>query len=180
MIEPTSRDVPAEGVVREWLKSRDSSALASRISLFENMVGGLQPILSAMSKEIGRLALSGAHVDVDAMISTRIDETPAPSVDIDEQDDFGEMPEMGMPTISVQTLLAALSNTRLLPAGYEVRPLNEHDFAVVDLETRAPMRATLSRGFYAEHYDHTEFWTPDSPIFPSEGVSRHKEHAGAD
>lgn len=157
---------------KDTVETQVYTALASRISLFENMVGGLQPILSAMSKEIGRLALSGVHVDVDAIINTRIDETPAPSVDIDEQDDFGEMPAMGVPTISVQTLLAALRNTRLLPAGYEVRPLNEHDFAVADPETRAPMRATLSRSFYAEHYDHTEFWTPGSPIFPLEGVPR--------
>lgn len=155
---------------KDTVETQVYTALASRISLFENMVGGLQPILSAMSKEIGRLALSGASVDVDALVSSRMDETPPPSVDIDEQDDFGEMPEMGIPTINLQTLMAAIINPKLLPAGYEVRPLNEHDFAVIDPETQAPVRATLSRGFYNEHYDHTEFWTPGASIFPSEGV----------
>src|SRR5690606_31076723 len=37
-------------------------ALSSRIRLFEDMVGGLQPILSAVSKEIGAIALAGGHV----------------------------------------------------------------------------------------------------------------------
>jgi hypothetical protein len=154
---------------KDTVETQVYTALASRIRLFENMVGGLQPILSAMSKEIGRLALAGAHVDVDTMINARIDETPKPSVDIDEQDDFGDMPVMGTPAISIETLRAALTNPRLLPAGYEVRPLNEHDFAVLDPQTREPLRATLSRVFYAEHYDHTEFWTPGSKLFPAEG-----------
>lgn len=154
---------------KDTVETQVYTALASRISLFEDMVGGLQPILSAMSKEIGRLALAGAHVDVDAMIGTRIDETPRPTVDIDDQDDLGDMPEMGVPTIDLGVLRSILSNPQLLPPGYEARALNEDDFAVEDPETHRPIRVTLSRPFYSEHFDHTEFWTPGAPIFPVEG-----------
>jgi ERCC4-related helicase len=154
---------------KDTVETQVYTALASRISLFENMVGGLQPILSAMSKEIGRLALSGAHVDVDAMIGTRIDETPRPSVDIDDQDALDDMPEMGVPAISLETLQSVLRNPELLPTGYAVRPLNDHDFAVDDPSSRQPVRATLSRSFYSEHFDHTEFWTPGALVFPAEG-----------
>lgn len=154
---------------KDTVETQVYTALASRISLFEDMVGGLQPILSAMSKEIGRLALAGAHVDVDAMIGTRIDETPRPSVDIDDQDALDEMPEMGVPAIDLDLLRSIVTNSKLLPPGYEIRPLNEHDFAVEDPETHRQVRATLSRSFYSEHFDHTEFWTPGAPIFPEVG-----------
>jgi hypothetical protein len=154
---------------KDTVETQVYTALASRISLFEDMVGGLQPILSTMSKEIGRLALAGAHVDVDAMIGRRVDETPLPSVDIDDQDDLGEMPEMGTPALSLDTLRYIASNSQLLPPGYELRPLNEYDFAIEDPETRQAARATLSRPFYSEHFDHTEFWTPGAPIFPIQG-----------
>lgn len=154
---------------KDTVETQVYTALASRISLFEDMVGGLQPILSTMSKEIGRLALAGAHVDVDAMIGRRIDETQRPAVDIDDQDDLGDMPEMGTPAINLDTLRYIVSNPQLLPPGYELRPLSEHDFAIEDPETRQAVRATLSRTFYSEHFDHTEFWTPGAPIFPTEG-----------
>jgi hypothetical protein len=68
------------------------------------MVGGLQPILSAISREIGSLALAGAHVDVDAMVASTISTVDKPTVDIDDVDDIGEMPELGLPTISLDDL----------------------------------------------------------------------------
>lgn len=144
-------------------------ALSSRIKLFEDMVGGLQPILSAVSKEIGAIALAGGSVDVEEMIGSTIDDVEIPTVDIDDQDFFGEMPEMGIPALSLDDLAKVVADRRLLPAGYFMDTLGAFDFAVERPDTRQRIRATLARDFYASHFDHTDFWTPGSSAFPLEG-----------
>lgn len=145
-------------------------ALSGRIKLFEDMVGGLQPILSAISREIGSLALAGAHVDVDAMVASTISTVDKPMVDIDDVDDIGDMPELGRPAISLDDLKAIVMEPRLLPAGYDLQQLDGDDFAVEDPITRHRRRATLSREFYSNHFEHTDFWTPGSSAFPVEGA----------
>lgn len=145
-------------------------ALSGRIRLFEDMVGGLQPILSAISREIGSLALAGAHVDVDAMVASTISAVETPAVDIDDMDDFGEMPEIGRPALSIEHLKKIVGQPRLLPQGYELQRLDGDDFAVEEPTSRRRRRATLSRGFYAYHFEHTDFWTPGSASFPLEGL----------
>ncbi|BEU20015.1 SNF2-related protein [Paraburkholderia sp. 22B1P] len=145
-------------------------ALSGRIKLFEDMVGGLQPILSAISREIGSLALAGAHVDVDAMVAFTIDNVDTPTVDIDDVDDVGDMPEMGRPALSLEDLRAIVAQPRLLPSGYELNALDGDDFVVEEPISRRRRRATLSRSFYASHFEHTEFWTPGSAAFPLEGL----------
>lgn len=144
-------------------------ALSGRIKLFEDMVGGLQPILSAISREIGSLALAGAHVDVDSMVASTIESIDTPTVDIDDVDDWGEMPEMGSPALSLDDLKAIITQPRLLPLGYELTALDGDDFAVEEPVSRRRRRATLSRSFYANHFEHTDFWTPGSIAFPIEG-----------
>lgn len=145
-------------------------ALSSRIRLFEDMVGNLQPILSAVSRDIGAIALGGGTVDVESMIAATIDQVDIPTVDIDDQDFFGEMPEMGTPALSLEDLRAIVADTRLLPLGYDMRILGAEDFVVEQPDSRRPARATLSKQFYSDHFDHTEFWTPGSSVFPAEGA----------
>ncbi len=144
-------------------------ALSGRIKLFEDMVGGLQPILSAISREIGSLALAGAHVDVDAMVASTISAIDTPTVDIDDVDDLGDMPEMKRPALSLDDLRGIVGQPRLLPNGYELQRLDGDDFAVEEPISRHRRRATLSREFYSNHFDHTDFWTPGSASFPIEG-----------
>ena len=148
-------------------------ALSGRIRLFEDMVGGLQPILSAISREIGALTLAGAHVDVDLMVASTIDAADVPTVDIDDADNLGEMPMMGRPALTLDDLRAIVAQPRLLPSGYELQRLDGDDFAVEEPTSRRRRRATLSRGFYANHFDHTDFWTPGSAAFPIEGLPEH-------
>ena len=144
-------------------------ALSGRIKLFEDMVGGLQPILSAISREIGSLALAGAHVDVDAMVASTINSVEVPNIDIDDVDDLGEMPEQGQAPITLEDLMAIVREPRLLPMGYELQMLDGDDFSVEEPISRHRRRATLSRDFYSSHFDHTDFWTPGSSAFPTEG-----------
>lgn len=144
-------------------------ALSSRIKLFEDMVGGLQPILSAVSKEIGAIALAGGHVDVDAMVANTIDQIDTPAIDIDDLDDLEDMPEMGIPALSLADLERVVRDHGLLPPGYAMEGLGTDDFAVEQPESRRRVRATISREFYGNHFDHTDFWTPGSASFPIEG-----------
>ena len=104
------------------------------------------------------------------LIGTTIDQVEAPTVDIDDQDFFGEMPEMGVPAIDLAFIARAISDDSLVPPGYEIRPLGTEDFVVEEPQSRRPTRATLSKSFYADHFDHTEFWTPGSRAFPAEGL----------
>lgn len=154
---------------RDTVETAVYLALSSRIKLFEDMVGGLQPILSAVSKEIGAIALAGGHVDVDAMVSNTIDQADAPTVDIDDVGDLEDMPELGSPALSLADLARIVHNHRLLPPGYSMEGLGADDFAVEQPESRRRVRATISRDFYASHFDHTDFWTPGSSTFPLEG-----------
>ena len=154
---------------RDTVETTVYLALSSRIKLFEDMVGGLQPILSAVSREIGAIALAGGHVDVDAMVANTIDQVDAPTVDIDDVEDLEDMPEMGVPALSLADLDRIVADHRLLPPGYAMDALGRQDFAVEQPESRRRVRATISRDFYANHFDHTDFWTPGSAAFPIEG-----------
>lgn len=155
---------------QDTIETEVYQALSGRIRMFEDMVGALQPILSAISQKIGSLALAGAHVDVEAMVASTIHSVESPSVDIDDVDDIGDMPEMGCPALSLDDLQAIVSEPRLLPPGYELKILDGDDFAVEEPMSRRRRRATLSPSFYANHFEHTDFWTPGSLVFPLEGL----------
>lgn len=154
---------------RDTVETTVYLALSSRIRLFEDMVGGLQPILSAVSREIGAIALAGGHVDVDAMVANTFDQVETPSVDIDDSGDLEDMPEMGTPALSLADLTQIAHDRHLLPPGYSMEALGTDDFAVEQPQSRRRVRATISRDFYANHFDHTDFWTPGSAAFPAEG-----------
>ena len=154
---------------RDTVETAVYLALSSRIKLFEDMVGGLQPILSAVSRQIGAIALAGGHVDVDAMVANTIDQVDTPTVDIDDVGELEDMPEMGVPALSLADLARIVADHRLLPPGYAMDSLGQQDFAVEQPESRRRVRATISRDFYASHFDHTDFWTPGSAAFPAEG-----------
>lgn len=154
---------------RDTVETTVYLALSSRIKLFEDMVGGLQPILSAVSREIGAIALAGGHVDVDAMVANTIDQADTPTVDIDDLGDLEDMPDLGVPALSLADLARIVADHRLLPPGYAMDALGKQDFAVEQPESRCRVRATISRDFYANHFDHTDFWTPGSAAFPQEG-----------
>ena len=103
----------------------------------------------------------------------------APSIGADKDDDaiydqliefFEELPGMGTPALSLSYLHGALHDPHLLPLGYESRPLGHDDFVVEQPGSRPFARATLSKAFYGDHFDHTEFWTPASSVFPIEGA----------
>lgn len=151
----------------DTIETQVYQALAARIRIFETMVGGLQPILSSVSKRIAELALSGALVDVEAMIASEMNQPP-PAVDLDDEDAaLDEMPLMGKPALDLVGLAKIIGDPILLPPGYQAAWLSAHEWTVSTDTLSKPVRVTLSRDFYGKNFDSAEFWTPGSPAFPA-------------
>ena len=156
----------------DTIETQVYQALASRIRLFETLVGGLQPILSSVSRRIAAMALSGATVDIDAMIANEMNQPP-PAVDLDDEDAVLEdMPQMGRPALDLERLARIIGDPDILPLGYQASWLSPHEWTITTDALSKPVRVTLSREFYGKNSDSSEFWTPGSPAFPAIELSR--------
>ncbi|WP_206432934.1 SNF2-related protein [Sphingomonas sp. ABOLH] len=161
----------------DTIETQVYQSLSSRISLFESLVGGLQPILSSVSKRIAELALSGAVVDVEAMIAADLNRPP-PAVDLDDDEAaLDDMPDIGHAAFDLGDLERLIAEGDALPVGFRTERLSEHEWTVEAVTLSQPVRATLDRSFYAAHSDSAEFWTPGSPAFPA--ISFHSAGSNA-
>jgi SNF2 family DNA or RNA helicase len=148
-------------------------ALRSRISVFENVVGGLQPILTALPKLIEKSVLSGS-MDPDAKreeavqaLEVVISEGQDAALDLDDYaDEDLDTPVRPNPSITLSDLRSILQRSTLLPPGSEAIQLNDRDFRYTDGDLPTAVRVTVDRDFYELHADSVEFWTPGNPTFP--------------
>lgn len=154
-------------------------ALRGRISIFEKVVGGLQPILTRLPRLIEESVLSprtdsGEKRDdtlraLDNVIAAGEDS----SLNLDEfADEDLEVPDRPDPAITLSDLRSILDRPNLLPLGTEASRLNEKDYRYVDGHLPRAVRVTVDRDFYDMHADSVEFWTPGSPTFPALGRYR--------
>lgn len=154
-------------------------ALRSRISIFEKVVGGLQPILTRLPRLIEESVLSkssgpeskrdDALQALDNAIS--VGEESALSLDDFADEDF-EVPPRPDPAITLSDLRAVLDRPILLPLGTEAVQLDQKDYRLVDGYLPHAVRVTVDREFYEMHADSVEFWTPGSPTFPGLDIYR--------
>lgn len=154
-------------------------ALRERISIFEKVVGGLQPILTRLPRLIEESVLSrssapdsrrdDALLALDNAIST--DEGAALNLD-DFADEDLDIPLRPDPALTLADLRAVLDRPKLLPLGTEAVQLDEKDYRLVDGFLPDAVRVTVDRDFYEMHADSVEFWTPGSPTFPNLDVYR--------
>lgn len=149
-------------------------ALRSRISIFESVVGGLQPILTRLPKLIEHSVLSknddpnAKREDAVHALDSAMSAGEGAALNLDEfADEDLEVPVRPDPAISLADLRAILDRPVLLPLGAEAVHLNEKDYRFVDGFLPRPVRITVDRDFYEMHADSVEFWTPGSPTFPS-------------
>jgi SNF2 family DNA or RNA helicase len=148
-------------------------ALRERINLFETFVGALQPILSrlpgairdvtftsrderdrekaALLDNLAREAQEAENVnfDIDAVTEGDVHETPRPEA-------LYGFPELGR----------ILVRPDLLPPACDVKPAGIKDHAYLAPGMDAPVRVTTDPGFYEQHADSVELWSPGSPLFP--------------
>lgn len=147
-------------------------ALRMRIDLFEQVVGGLQPILNRLPKLIEASVLArgadSAERGTNAVRSLDVAMgAPTPAIDLaDYSDDVLELGPRPEPALTLSDLERVLRSPDLLPAGAEADPLGALDYRYTAPEVGAAVRVTLDRDFFDAHSESVEFWSPGSPIFP--------------
>jgi hypothetical protein len=147
-------------------------ALRNRISIFEKVVGGLQPILTRLPKLLEATVLTSGEADrsADAVrsLDAAIEESRANAIDLDEFADVDlETPPRPEPALTLADLRAILDRPILLPPGSEATSLDEFDYRYTDGDIAQPIRVTVDPAFFEMHSDSVEFWTPGSPAFPA-------------
>jgi superfamily II DNA or RNA helicase len=148
-------------------------ALRSRISIFEKVVGGLQPILTRLPRLIEDSVLSRSSAP-DARrdnalqaVENAITAGDGAGLNLDDfADEELQVPIRPDPAIALSDLRAVLDRPILLPLGTEATHLNEKDYRLVNGDLPHAVRVTVDREFYEMHSDSVEFWTPGSPTFP--------------
>ncbi len=154
-------------------------ALRDRISIFEKVVGGLQPILARLPKLIEETVLSksagaeGKRDEAVKALENAIASGEGDTLDLDDYaDESLELSDRPDPAITLSDLRAILDRPKLLPLGLEAVHLNDKDYRFVDGYLPQAVRITVDREFYEMHADSVEFWTPGSPTFPDLDIYR--------
>lgn len=154
-------------------------ALRSRISIFEKVVGGLQPILTRLPRLIEDSVLAKSadpaskRDDALQALDTAIAAGEGAALNLDDfSDEDLDLPARPDPSINLSDLRTILDRPSLLPSGSEALHLNEKDYRFVDGFLPQAVRVTVDREFYEMHSDSVEFWTPGSPTFPDLEIYR--------
>jgi SNF2 family DNA or RNA helicase len=154
-------------------------ALRERISIFEKVVGGLQPILTRLPKLIEESVLAksnapdGKRDDVLQALENAITAGGGTALNLDEFAD--EDLEVGIrpdPAITLIDLRNVLDRPLLLPLGTEAVHLDDKDYRFLDGYLPHAVRITVDRDFYEMHADSVELWSPGSPTFPDLEIYR--------
>ena len=158
-------------------------ALRSRIGLFTNVVGKLQPILAQLPSAIRGAVLSGAdresggRREVTSRIEDEIARAQQARFDIDE-DSVVEFEEFARPEspVTLSELGRVLADPTLLPPGVVAVPMGNGEVSYAMPPAKAPVRVSTSAAYYTENPDSVELWSPGDPTFPEDAVS-HDEPA---
>jgi len=155
-------------------------ALRSRISIFEKVVGGLQPILTKLPRIIEESVLSSStdpsakREDALQALDSAIAAGESSALNLDDfSDEELEAPARADPAITLSDFRYVLDSPPLLLPGSEAVHLSDKDFSFSDGNMRKSVRITIDREFYEMHSDSVEFWTPGSPTFPELEKFRH-------
>ncbi|MCB9933007.1 MAG: DEAD/DEAH box helicase family protein [Planctomycetes bacterium] len=134
-------------------------ALSKRIDLFRGVVGKLQPILSQLPKEFERAALGKARDDETQRaefvrsVEQRVDEAKERGFDIDAVvDPELKPPAMPPAPFGWKKMAEPLLQPALLPAGTEVKPLDEGSWSLRLPGMAEPARVTPNPALFDEHF----------------------------
>jgi len=150
-------------------------ALRDRIGLFENVVGRLQPILATLPKLISGRVLGGTSRPVDARqavvadINRETDLAEASGFDIDAvtETDLAE-PALQISPLNMDDIEKVIENSFLLPPGLEVHAMGAREFKLRAPGMKDWIRISTDPGYYEQHADAMELWSPGNPTFPVE------------
>jgi ERCC4-related helicase len=143
-------------------------ALRRRIGLFQRVVGGLQPILARMPRLLGERVLAGDGRAAVEDVERAVDVAQAEGgFDLDAATDAELAEPIRVPAaLTMDDLDRVMRNPSLMPPGVEVRQLDGRSYGL-RLPGRTELRITTDPGFYDDHADALELWSPGSPVFPN-------------
>ena len=154
-------------------------ALRERISIFEKVVGGLQPILTRLPKLIEESVLAkseapdGKRDDVLQALENAISAGDGTALNLDDfADEDLEVAIRPDPAITLFDLRNVLDRPVLLPLGTEAVHLDDKDYRFLDGYLPHAVRITVDRDFYEMHADSVELWSPGNPTFPDLEIYR--------
>ena len=174
-------------------------ALRSRINLFEAVVGPLQPILAQLPRTIAGAVLAGrgrrgeragrratepvavsdvgGRANVVEAIERQVREVRASGFDIDATVDTDvKMPARASSPVAMQDLDRVIVSPDLMPPGTDIQPLGHREYGLLAPGMAERLRVTTDPGYYEEHPESVEFWSPGNPLFtPPEFVADVKE-----
>lgn len=149
-------------------------ALRDRIGLFQSVIGRLQPILSQLPGQITRTVLTGAarRGDDRALLVHGLEEevvrVSASGFDIDAitEEDL-EMPPIPSSPLTLEDLDLVVQRKDILPPGNVATGMGIREYAWSEPGMASPIRVTTDSGYYDDHSDSMELWSPGSPVFPA-------------
>lgn len=149
-------------------------ALRHRIGLFERVVGGLQPILARMSGLITSRVLTGrqrgeaARLEAVRDIEAEVDRAQGgDTLDLDAivGADFSE-PLRAPSAITMGDLDRVIGSAALLPVGIETAAMSKKEYGYRHPGMAKLVRVSTDPGYYEQHADSVELWSPGNPLFP--------------
>ncbi len=147
-------------------------ALGTRIDLFQNVVGKLQPILSRLPSLITSQVLAGGARDreqrreVSERLQSDADQAQELAFDLDAIVDSDlVMPTRPTPSLDLGRLGTLLRLPSLYPPEMQVSRLGELDWSLSLPGMRKPVRVTTNADFYEQHSGSVELWSPGSDLF---------------
>ena len=149
-------------------------ALRTRIGLFEQVVGRLQPILARMPGAIAGAVLGGGGGgDGDARRANVVDElarqareAEAGGFDLDAALDDAAAPTARPPSpVTLDDLDRVIASPDLMPPGTDVQPLGRREYGLLAPGMRERVRVTTDPAYYEEHAGSVALWSPGHPLF---------------
>jgi len=161
---------------RDTVESDVYMALRKRIGLFQAVVGRLQPILAQLPRTITATVLGGGAASeegrarVASEVTARVDAMQADATGLDLDllsDDVLDVPLRPAPALDLEDLDAVLCRDDVLPPGVTVRALGVRQYGYLAPGMEKELRVTTDAGFFEEHAESVELWSPGSPVFPN-------------
>jgi hypothetical protein len=153
------------------------TALRHRFNLFESVVGRSQPILSRLPAVIASHVLDRRNRDPEARaeltgnLERDAEAAKQEGFDLDAMLDADlQEPPRPEPKLTLADLDLVLQNAKAMPPGVTVKKLQNGEYAYQAPGMAKPVRITTRPGYFDEHSESLELWSPGNMVFPeSEG-----------
>ena len=152
-------------------------ALKGRISLFESVVGRLQPILSKLPRKLSKAVLAGPEAERAQMvdeITREVDEAERKDFDLDAATEADlAMPDRPASPVTMAALGRVIASPDLMPPGTEVRRLSgPSEYGLLAPGMQEALRVTTDPEYFQKNAESVELWSPENPLFQApEGLS---------